>query len=186
MLISNDGKIIVATPTKCGSESLEKDVIKKYKLGKRISNLTKHGAICNMVVKKRILLVRHPLERFASTYHFIKKSTNNYEDISGLFEAARIDNINLFVERYLVAKKTVWTMQLEEYVQLFLPNRIYKLEHHGLEQILHEFGMDVEVPSHINSSGNTGFNRLKEFMNRKNYDNIIKLHKPSIKVLKYS
>jgi hypothetical protein len=177
MIIGTKKKILVCTPTKVGSESLELDLFSNN-VAERVPGLSKHATSCDIVVPKRYLLVRHPLERFTSIFFFIGKN-KSIVDSSGLFEAARSGDINLFCERYLVAKKSVWSLQLSEYVSDFKPTKIFKLEN-GLDKLLSEFGLDRVTPSHINRTTHGGLKNLE--MSRKNYEKIIKLHKESLKI----
>jgi hypothetical protein len=180
MIVSYSKKILVATPTKVGSESLEKDIIKTYEVGERLKGISKHATNCDLVGFRRLLLVRHPLERFSSIYHFIGKSKGNVTDTSGLFHAARKQDINLFCERFIEAKKTVWTLQLHEYYNRFNPKKVYKLEQQGLNKILKEFGV-TESPTHINKTAHNGFTELSKSMRVSVKNQIVNLHKQSVR-----
>lgn len=185
MLTNNQFTFVVATPTKCGSESLEKDVIEKYEVGRRINGLGKHALGSKEQSNRRYLLVRNPLERFASIYYFLGKSKGNVNDVGGLFDAARASNINMFCKRYVeYQKKTVWTYQLNDYVEAFQPTKVFKLEN-GLEKLLKEFGVD-QPASTINRTGaNTGFHALAERMTARSEHEIRNLHRKSMQVLGY-
>lgn len=197
MIISNDGKIVICTPTKVGSTSLERLILEDYKVGRRIysdeavgrtvinSRGYKHGSICNLKVKHRILLVRHPLERFASIYAFLAKSKGNFEN--DLVLAARNGDYEQFCKSYITSDETVWTKQLSTYVKEFRPTTIYRLEDHGIRRIIENLGVthhDSSIPI-INKTKHRGWEYLSIQVKYSIRAKIKLLHKESISILGY-
>lgn len=191
MIISNDGKIVLCTPTKVGSTSLEKLVLDDHKLGKRLysspENIrgNKHGSICNLKIKHRFLLVRHPLERFASIYAFLRKSRGSFEN--DLVRAARKDDLVKFCSSYLISRETVWTKQLYSYVKEFNPTNIYKLEEAGIFQIVRQMGAKSKDIPFINRTSHRGWASLYDRLNQYKHlrQEIISIHNQSISILNY-
>lgn len=195
MIISNDGKIIVCTPTKVGSTSLEEVILVEHELGRRLyrgeamgnapghNRGYKHGAECVFTGKKRLVLVRHPLDRFASIYAFIAKSKGNF--FNDLVKYARKGKVDSFCSAYLDSNDTVWTRQLSTYVDKFKPTSVFKLEENGIYKIAMEFGIELEKVPYINRTTHGGWKDLASKMSSEMRKKIVALHCRSIEVLNY-
>jgi hypothetical protein len=195
MIISNNEKIVICTPTKVGSTSLEEAILNRYKVGRRIFrdealglgresvSHYKHGMRCDLKVKKRLILVRHPLARFASIYAFFKNSKNNWK--SELIDYARKDKIHAFCEAYIKAESTVWTAQLIEYIEEFKPTKIFKLEENGIYNIAEELGIRLESVPFINKTRHGGWIEMAQRLDPLIKKQILDAHKASMELLDY-
>lgn len=89
MIVANNNKWIIATPAKTGSYSLENTLIKSLRVAHKLEANNRVGCEYNGPIKRRILVVRHPLERWSSMFWFARQKGLAERSIFGGTDAAQ-------------------------------------------------------------------------------------------------
>lgn len=187
MILANDNSWVMCTPTKVGSTSLEATLINRLKIAHNIFQESpyqhgpkyQHGAMYHGKAE-RILIVRHPLERWSSIYWFMVKRN--------IFLKKYAHDINLWTEEWLksreVDKHRMWNMSLVDYHKIFKPKKIFKQEN-GFNDLLEYIGQEIQMSNSNINPLNFGWDNTKKLLTASNYKKIEDLFKPDIKILKY-
>ena len=195
MILSNNNKWVLCTPAKCGSTAVEQMICKSHKIGRKITLKEATGRDCQRFPHgiayqhgaeykgpgKRLLLVRHPLERWSSIYWFTKKNQRWHL-------AKHTEDINVFTDRWFDLRKNdpyiINLMMLNEYVNIFKPNHVFKIEE--VENLLSYIELPVNKISHSNTNNsNIGWKETKELLTSKNIRRLKELIKPELELFDY-
>lgn len=123
-ILSEPDKLL-ATPTRCGSERLRGTLIRRLKVAIQLPH--DHGWKKYEQARKRILIVREPLERWASTYHLLK--SNDHSHGFGYVVKDRMGSFSSFAKLLTEEKSRAYIFQpLWKWVENFEPTRIQPVE----------------------------------------------------------
>lgn len=166
---------VICTPTKTGTYSLEGTLIDRanvaYKIVPRHST---HWPVHEG--EERILIVRHPLDRWASMYWFIKKETGK-----GIWGEKHSSDINTFCEWWATQNNFMWTYNLSRNCELFKPDLVFRQEE-GFVDLLQHLGVTI-APSHRNKvAGRPSYIATIGELSLKNYDIVMKWAEPDLKM----
>lgn len=120
-----DKSRLIAMPTKCGTERLKSTLVKKAKVAIELKH--DHGWIQYSGYEQRMLLVRDPMERWVSTYWWLKSTEANqgFKHIVG----DCLESFYAFAALVSTQPSNAYVFQpLCKYVDEFEPHRLQPLE----------------------------------------------------------
>lgn len=187
MIIENNNKWAICTPTKTGTYSLQHTLINRLKVAHKLQ-YDKHDTEYNGK-GKRYMMVRHPLERWASMYWFF---VNLEERDASVFLKKYIGRgINIFAEEWISRVKNKAnepnTMYLDNYYDIYLkfkPDKFFKLED-GLQNVIEFLGYDIKVSRSNVTKDKCSWYETRNLLSEKNLNFIHQWAKPDIQFFKY-
>lgn len=144
MVVSKDRKWVICTPKKTGTHSLNAVLCDKTNYAQVISPW--HGRTWNGN-GVRILIVRHPIERFVSMYYFVKRVRSAWLK---RYDTSFNEWANQFFNHPIEVNPD-WRLNLCGYEQEFQPHCWFKTENlQGcLDYLIEKFGYILpSVPHH--------------------------------------
>lgn len=190
MIVHNKCKWVICTPTKTGTYSLEATLID------RLNVAYKHQPIISVVGYRhmteydgpgnRILVIRHPLERWASIYWFTRMHMLRG---NGIYLSNFAWDVNVYAKewyrRRLHNPHPMYTDNLFETYKNFRPNVIFKQEE-GLQKLIDYLGYDTRVSHKNRTDDKKDWCDTLPLLNAENISNIMTWAKPDLKKFNYS
>lgn len=125
MLALLDNSMLVSMPTKCGTERLKSTLVRKVQVACEMPE--DHGLRRYAGFDNYLLLVRDPLERWVSTFWWLK-STEKNQGFQGIVEGV-LDRFSDFAALVATRPSKAFVFKtLDEYVREFNPTRLCPLE----------------------------------------------------------
>lgn len=154
MILAWDNSWILYTPTKTGTYSLEGTLIDVLNVGVKIK--PRHRMDIEMAPDKsqRLMIVRHPVERWCSIYWAIHRWTNSN---SHPYMHQFIESPNIFADEYFrrIKDGELWPMYTNNNTQNAAsckPHHVFKTEE--LSKVLEHLGHSPELLKHLNHTKN--------------------------------
>lgn len=184
MLLAKNKSWVLCTPSKTGSSSLIATLVDKLKVADHYrpgEDSNRHGTVYHGKAE-RLLIVRHPLERWSSIYWYAQKK-------EGRFLHKYSYDVNEYFEAWMEARRKnmfhSFTMFFEDYLIHFTPKKIFKLED-GLEKIMHYLKLPTDDVSEANVNKlNVGWKETSKLLTKFNRERLEDMVKADIKLLKY-
>ena len=185
MTEANSLKWVICSPAKTGSYSIERTLISKMEIAHKWKTQNRVGTFYDGKAKERILVVRNPLDKWASMYWFMKEVHGKGRTI---WMGKHTNSIENFATHWLEAVRNNphanWTDSYSDMALKFKPSKVFKLESlkFDLEGLL---GYEVEL-LHANKTGfKLPWKETKKELSKKNLDGIMAWAKPDLKRFNY-
>jgi len=119
MLISPAGHVVVCTPKKCGTHSVN-GLLEPS--GFRVVSPWHRTDVPFGAADIRIMMIRNPYERFYSMFHFTRRCHSAY-----LNKQAK-SSFNEWFDAFFSADKNDWTKTLSDYADEFKPKYLVRID----------------------------------------------------------
>lgn len=143
MIRAHDGRWTICTPTKCGTYSLEATLVERLSVAEKL--VPRHQCEKTHAVGERIMVVRHPYDRWASMWWFIVQ-----HGAGKIWCGDFSHDINAFVTEWNYRRRErpnwMWTENLAYHHRHFEPATVFKLETNSYVDLLRYLFEKYEVP----------------------------------------
>lgn len=171
MIIANDQKWVICTPPKTGTVSLQNCLVPKYaqkSVYRHEASYTGRGV--------RILVVRHPLERWASLYWRKRQKALGGKTDLWLGDVAH--DIVKYTSQWISARSSntneMYTWNQVDFVNHFKPTYFFRLEDQSYKDLLKFIKVREQLP-HANKTGDKkGWVETSKLMTKAQMEFIVK------------
>lgn len=157
MIIANDEGWAICTPAETGREAVAHHTVGRHAhaaIPRHMSHLGRAGEGSNLTIGKRVLIVRHPIDRVIATYMSVKTSrtrwcagVKDFDTFLDALAAARRRDVEAGIDRpwknggIYERDRRAYTMSLSEYAGMWDPHRVFRLED-GLDGMYEYLGIE--------------------------------------------
>lgn len=176
---------VICTPTKVGTYSLEGTLIDRLNVGYKITPRHRPDVPeCVPRTAKRLIVVRHPLDRWASMYWFIVRETGK-----GIWLEKFSHDINVFCEEWLRRRKEdphwMWTDSQAEHNDVFQADVFFKQED-DLQRLVDYLGYDIRVSHRNETQGRPSVDETLAALEPKNLQAVLAWATRDCELFKYN
>jgi len=180
MIIAKDDSWAICTPPKTGTVSLQTALVPNF------ANTLQYRHQSSYTGKgERILVVRNPLERWASMYWFTKQKAR-----TAIFLGAYTLNVDMYAHQFFIRRELdphpFFTDNQVEFHKKFEADIYFKQED-GLQKIMSYIGLGyVQVPHENQTKSKVGWQQTSKLLNKENYNKVMEWADKDLFKFKYT
>lgn len=190
MIVENNNKWIICTPAKTGSYSLENTLIKGLGVAHKLEANNRVDCQYNGKIKRRILIVRHPLERWSSMFWFARQKNFAGRSIFGSAEAG-LTLPKTACRSYAMEWLRAWSVQehpnftrtFSEMKSIFGASQTWQIE--NLQGLLYDLGYMVDIKHSNKGQYVHSWKSTSKLLDKFQREKIISIYQQDLKQFHY-